>query len=142
MIHVINSFQGEYRFLSNFAAVDVILDKVVYPSVEHAYQAAKTWDHNERAQFSGSRLTAGQAKRAGSKVTMRDDWILVRLSIMRSLVEQKFEQEPFRIQLRLTADSRLAEGNTWNDTYWGICRGYGFKHLGKILMEVRDNLEK
>jgi predicted NAD-dependent protein-ADP-ribosyltransferase YbiA (DUF1768 family) len=29
------------------------------------------------------------------------------------------------------------EGNTWNDRFWGVCRGSGLNHLGRILMEVR-----
>ena len=38
----IDSFTGDYHFLSNFAASKVELDGVEYKSVEHGYQAAKT----------------------------------------------------------------------------------------------------
>ena len=37
----ITRFHGEYRFLSNFYPVKVEYDGVQYPTVEHAYQAAK-----------------------------------------------------------------------------------------------------
>ena len=39
---VIDSFQGEYRFLSNFWPCVVEYEGTEYPSVENAYQAAKT----------------------------------------------------------------------------------------------------
>jgi hypothetical protein len=32
------------------------------------------------------------------------------------------------------------KGNTWNDTVWGICRGVGQNHLGRILMKVRAEI--
>lgn len=41
---VIDRFSGEYRFLSNFYLAEVELDGEVYPTVEHAFQAAKSPD--------------------------------------------------------------------------------------------------
>jgi predicted NAD-dependent protein-ADP-ribosyltransferase YbiA (DUF1768 family) len=41
------SFDGKYEFLSNFAPVTIHFDGHEYPSVEHAYQAAKTVKDNE-----------------------------------------------------------------------------------------------
>ena len=34
------------------------------------------------------------------------------------------------------------EGNNWNDTFWGVCRGKGRNELGKVLMKVRSELSK
>jgi len=34
----------------------------------------------------------------------------------------------------------LIEGNTWGDTYWGVCRGRGSNNLGKLLMKIREVL--
>lgn len=42
MSNVIDSFSGNYRFLSNFWPCVVTLDDQQYTSTEHAYQAAKT----------------------------------------------------------------------------------------------------
>ena len=44
----IGEFQGEYRFLSNFWPAPVEFEGITYPSVEHAYQSAKTMDMAER----------------------------------------------------------------------------------------------
>ena len=40
-----------------------------------------------------------------------------------------------------TGDQELIEGNYWNDTYWGVCKGVGQNKLGKILMRVREELK-
>ena len=69
---MIDSFSGEYRFLSNFYQAEVEFEGMMYPSTEHAYQAAKTLDLKSRAMFQGG--TAGQAKRLGQVIILRDDW--------------------------------------------------------------------
>lgn len=45
---MISEFKGESRFLSNFFAVPIMYEGVEYPSVEHAFQAAKSLDPEER----------------------------------------------------------------------------------------------
>ena len=42
MSAAIDSVSGAHAFLSNFHPAPVVLDGVTYPSVEHAFQAAKT----------------------------------------------------------------------------------------------------
>jgi len=59
---------------------------------------------------------------------------------MEELLKLKFSQHYFRQQLIDTGDEELVESNTWNDTYWGVCRGIGQNHLGKLLMKVRSKL--
>lgn len=141
----IDRFIGAYRYLSNFYLTPVVYEEDMYPSVEHAYQAAKTLDPRERDYFTRP-VPPGAAKRAGRQVTIRSDWELKKVDIMFDLVKQKFEAEPLRSQLLSTGDAELVEGNTWHDEFWGICscprHGRGQNHLGKILMDVRDELKK
>jgi len=40
----IDRFRRGYRFLSNFHPCEVEMDGETYPSVEHAYQTAKSLD--------------------------------------------------------------------------------------------------
>lgn len=133
----IRSFMGPYRFLSNFWLAEVSLDGVVYPSVEHAYVAAKTLDLGVRAAIAEVD-TPGKVKRMGRKLVLRDDWEDVKLQVMEDLLRQKFAPgTALRTQLDLTGSSHLEEGNTWGDTFWGVCRGVGENHLGKLLMKIR-----
>lgn len=135
----ITEFSGEYRFLSNFWPAPVMLDGVVYPTVEHAYQAAKSTDYTVRNTILKC-WNATQAKAYGRRVKIRDDWESVKLDIMADLVWLKFQEPTLRRQLVDTAGHYLIEGNTWGDTFWGVCRGVGQNHLGRILMNVREHL--
>ena len=135
---MISSFRDEYFFLSNFYPVEIKLDGIVYPNAEAAFQARKTLDVEERRNFSMLKNPV-QAKRLGRKVKLRDDWEEVKLDIMTEVVSQKFLQHPHLIEMLLqTGDEELVEGNKWGDRFWGVCKGKGENHLGKILMKIRD----
>jgi predicted NAD-dependent protein-ADP-ribosyltransferase YbiA (DUF1768 family) len=57
------------------------------------------------------------------------------------MVRLKFStHQELRERLLATGEAELIEGNTWNDTFWGVCKGEGQNWLGKILMEVRKEL--
>lgn len=73
-------------------------------------------------------------------MSLRGDWEQVKVDLMRTFVRKKFENPFLRPMLLTTGDAELVEGNTWNDTFWGVCRGAGHNWLGKILMEVRDEI--
>ena len=136
----ISDFRGGFKFLSNFYIADVSYDGVTYPSTEHAYQAAKTTDALERQKVLTT-PTCFKAKRMGMQVTLRPDWDAIKLGIMEDLIRQKFTRhQDLREQLLATGTKELVEGNTWGDTYWGVCNGKGQNQLGKILMKVRSEL--
>ena len=140
------SFHGRYRFLSNFfpspftsgyPEVLEIPGTFKFPTVEHAYQSSKpTLPIEQRAIRLAE--TPGAAKRMGRKSQARPDWDDVKIEVMRYFVEKKFEQnKDLRVMLLSTGPAELVEGNTWNDTFWGVCNGRGENHLGKILADVR-----
>jgi ribA/ribD-fused uncharacterized protein len=135
----IKGFSGEFSWLSNFTAVEVEFDGDVFPSVEHAYVAAKTFDPVLRKQIKS--LPANKAKRFGSKITLIPDWDIIKLEVMMDLLRQKFKQEPFRSLLLATGDAYIEETNWWKDTFWGVCNGVGRNHLGKMIMEIRKELQ-
>lgn len=141
MAKQITSFKDEYAFLSNFYPVIIEFEGDLYGTLEHAYHAAKTTNLEERAKVRTA-ATPGKAKYAGKRVTLRPDWESVKLQIMENLLRQKFSIQPFKLQLLCTKDAELVEGNTWNDTFYGVCRGKGLNHLGKLLMKIRDELKK
>lgn len=133
-------FQGENRWLSNFWPVFVELDGVTFPSIENAYQAAKTFPEN-REDFVW--CTAGQSKRLGRKVPMRPEWDEIKIKVMSDLIKQKFKiGSPLAKKLIATGSVNIVEGNTWGDCFWGVCNGKGNNHLGKLLMEQRNFLQE
>lgn len=137
----IDRFSGAYAVLSNFYPSVVRLDGVEYPSVEHAYQAAKTFNLREREGIRRA-PKPGTAKALGRMVRLRVDWEDVKLKVMKDLVRQKFQGAKAQAMLMATGDAVLIEGNYWNDTFWGICNGKGENHLGRILMEVRAEIRR
>ncbi len=132
----IDSFRGNFRWLSNFWPCSVVLDGVVYPSVENAYQAAKF--HSSARQVFVD-VTAGQAKRLARTMCVRNEWESVKISVMTDLIAQKFSRGSHLAEmLLLTGFMEIVEGNTWGDHFWGVCAGRGENRLGRIIMDRRD----
>ena len=140
-------FRGINYFLSNFYLHDMVVNDRLSKTVEHAYQAAKTTNKLfiDQIYNSGS---PNDAKRIGKKVKLRNDWDEIKLSIMEGLLRIKFSDETLRKMLISTEDAFLEEGNTWHDNYWGNCNCLdcvsikGENHLGKLLMEIREEKHK
>ena len=132
------SFRKEFYFLSNFYSARILWEGMFYPTVEHAYQAAKSNLSSERHTIKNAR-TPGEAKRLGRRVkSLSKDWNANRIGIMQELIWLKFMHLQLREWLLATGDAELIEGNSWGDTFWGQCPiGYGENHLGRILMETR-----
>ncbi len=137
-VATIDSFSGDYRFLSNFWPCKVRMpDGILYPSVEHAYQASKTDDR--RLRFRVSRLsTAGEAKRFGRSLSLAPGGTTTRVDVMRTALRVKFSNPTLLAMLISTRPANLVEGNHWGDTFWGVCGGVGQNQLGRLLMEIRD----
>ena len=136
----IDRFTGDHAFLSNFHPSPIEVDGIVYATVEHAFQAAKTFDTAEKQTLAAAD-TPSKVKRMGRKVQLRPDWEQVKVGIMEAFVRLKFTAHAdLRTKLLATDDAELVEGNNWNDRFWGVCRGKGQNELGKILMKVRAEL--
>lgn len=139
----ISEFSGKYRFLSNFWPVVVGFEGNWYPSVEHAYQAAKFDDPIWRVLLRDT-AEPGRAKHIANKYPARAGFFEQRLAIMEHLLRQKFQPGSELARLLLdTKDALLEEGNRWGDRYWGKClrTGQGENQLGLLLMKIRLDLE-
>ncbi len=136
----ITSFHGAHFFLSNFSASPIVLDDLTYPTVEHAFQAAKKLDPAERQSILDA-PTPAAAKGLGRQGSLRADWEQVKFDLMHTLLQQKFAQPELRQALLDTGDAELIEGNTWGDRVWGcvLVKGQwvGKNQLGILLMRVR-----
>ena len=121
----------DYDFLSNFHPVPIKWAGKIWPTTEHAYQAAKTHDVKYQERIRKAR-NPGLAKALGQqhsfklhRVEMRSDWETVKYDIMLELLRIKFHIPAMRRRLIATGNAKLVEGNTWNDTCWGVCNGVG-----------------
>jgi ribA/ribD-fused uncharacterized protein len=140
---VVWQFRDRYAWLSNFAPVEIEVDGIVYPSVEHAYQACKCDDVGWKNFCSDKRNSAASVKKNGRKVSLIPNWDSKRLDIMKSLINKKFDQEPYRSLLIETGNTILIEGNNWGDTFYGVSlkSRKGHNHLGRLIMSKREELK-
>ncbi len=139
----ITVFAGAHSFLSNFYPCRIKFAGVEFRSLEHAYQAAKTYNPWEHLRIAGM-PTAKEAKQYGGRnLRPEDDWDNRRIEVMRLLIARKFKRNSdLAQQLLNTEDALLIEGNWWGDVFWGKCRGKGKNMLGKLLMRRRRKLNQ
>lgn len=142
---VISSFDGEFRFLSNFYGLPIEYEGISFKNNEAAFQAMKTLDKNKRLEI--SQMPPNLAKRAGRTVKLREDWNDIRLQIMLDINRIKYSNEYLKKKLLATGDAELIEGNYWHDNFWGNCSCQkcvnikGENNLGKILMQIREEIK-
>lgn len=152
-IKTIERFRDEHHFLSNFWMAPVMHDGILYPSAEHAYQAAKFKDRKYRETIAALEKPV-EAKIAGQsrKYEIYDCWFMGRdFLAMHRIVEDKFTRNSdLGRELMATKNALLIEGNHWHDNHWGHCvceachdkrNGLpGENKLGLTLMVVRSTL--
>lgn len=144
MPDVINFYRvsGDFGCFSNFAPYPIQVDGKQWPTSEHYFQAQKFEDreHQEAIRKTKSPMIAARMGRDRKK-PLRHDWESVKVEVMRRAVRAKFTQHEdiYRILLS-TGDARIVE-HTENDSYWGDGGdGSGKNMLGRILMEIREQL--
>lgn len=140
---MITSFKDEYFFLSNFSESPINIQGIVFPTVEHYFQAMKATCYEDFLKVANT-ATPSEAKKLGRKIDKREDWDDIKDQIMEYAVFKKFENDPLRSKLLATGDVELIEGNWWGDEYWGVSSktNQGLNKLGKILMKVRSYLRQ
>lgn len=134
----IDSFRGEYHFLSNFYETPVCVYGIKYPNAEAAFQAQKCVLPEEAEAF--KTMSPQMAKRYGRMVQLKPNWEQIKDSVMLTVVRAKFKNPVLKDLLLNTGAAELIEGNCWGDTYWGVCNGKGKNRLGEILMTVRTEI--
>lgn len=133
-----------YKFpFSNFQSVNIETEEGTFPSVENYFQAMKTFDEDKRQRFTA--MSPKEARDVGKSLSIRNDWEEVKNDIMMHALRKKFETPRFNMQLKQTGNDELIEWNLWHDNEWGVCycnkcRGKGKNKLGKMLMELREEM--
>lgn len=134
-----NSTHPVYGWLSNFEPVRIGFEGAVYPSVEAAYQAAKTDQPALRKQFEN--CPPVEARKRGRSLPMRKGFDQEKELVMLQLLREKFgKHEVWKRFLLNTGNHRLVHEAKW-DSYWGNGPdGFGKNRLGHLIMQVRFEL--
>ena len=137
------STKDAYGCFSNFAAYPFRLNNKVWKTSEHYFQAQKFagTEHEEELRLVESPMVVARMGR-DRKRPLRKDWETVKDDIMREALRAKFTQNDELKKILLeTGDAELVE-HTANDRYWGDGGdGSGRNMLGKLLMELREQLK-
>ena len=134
---------GEYGFLSNLYPCQVAFEGRTFESSEAAYQFGKPKDPSIAEWIVSApkpRLVA-VAAHALLPYDVKTNWTLMKVGRMNRVVRAKFTQNPeLAGKLRATRDAILVEASK-TDSFWGAGRnGGGENRLGKVLMNVREEL--
>lgn len=138
------STADEWGEFSNFAPYPIRLDGATWPTSEHYFQAQKFVDAAARAKVRKARSPLEAARLGRSrKEKLRRDWESVKVGVMRKAVAAKFQQHASLRALLLSTESAKIVERTELDDYWGEGGdGRGANMLGRILMQVRDELRR
>ncbi len=141
-IYFYRHHEKPYGCFSNFSAHGFELDGFWWPTSEHYFQAQKfpNTPYAEQIRAAKSPMLAARLGRS-RKQPIRADWAEVKDDIMRRAVLCKFRaNKDIKNALISTGDTNLVE-NAPGDYYWGCgADGTGLNMLGRILMEVRQQL--
>lgn len=136
------STRAAYGEFSNFSPHPIALKGKRWPTSEHYFQAQKFAGTEHEGAVLRAR-SPGEAARIGRdrKRPLRRDWESIKDDIMREAVRAKFRQHDDLRELLLGTEDAILVEHTANDSYWGDGGdGRGKNRLGRILMEIRDEL--
>lgn len=148
-------YTGKWYCFDNFSSFTVKWRNKLYPTAEHAYQAAKFMDDDwvwirmegeitPIAEIIRVAVSAHEAKKLGNSPIYHDyiwdGWDDERkLSVMEEILRAKLAQHPY-VERKL-AESKgyliIEDSNT--DRFWGHGANWdGHNHLGRLWMKIRD----
>ena len=123
---------GKYKALTNSYPSMIVVEGISYPTLEHAFQAAKLTDTETKVLISKAKLP-DVSSLVGEGFT-RPNWKEIQWATMYQLMKLKFESNPTLASLlQDTGDRRLVFENR-------NLRAVRRDKLGTILMKVRGEL--
>tara|TARA_R110002020_G_scaffold25136_1_gene81911 strand:- start:1280 stop:1684 length:405 start_codon:yes stop_codon:yes gene_type:complete len=117
--------KGPYKCLGNSYSATIMVEGITYPSVEHAFQAAKVSDRAIKFQISKASLS--EVRNLLEDIWVRPNWNDVKYATLHQLVKLKFESNKELAKVLMGTGTKLLGGKTEAE-------------LGSILMKVRSEL--
>ena len=138
-----------YIYFSPYTSHAILLDGVTYPTVEHAYQCERYTDKKiiEEIRKATSPVKAWEVSTKYKHLQIPEfKNESYKLKIMKMLMTLKAEQhEEVRKALKDSGDLEIVKRVVTyppGDGFWDIGEdGKGLNHIGKIWMEIRENIK-
>ncbi|WP_328907742.1 NADAR family protein [Streptomyces sp. NBC_00234] len=125
--------------LRNDYPAPITVEKVVYPSVAHAYWALSVTQPEVRSAITAAD-TAAAAHELAAATARREGWEHVRAAVMTSLLRTKYDQHPELAETLLATDDATLIYDDTTSAFWGDNGGHGRNWTGRLLELVRSEL--
>jgi ribA/ribD-fused uncharacterized protein len=137
----IRFYTPKFYVFNNFSAHAIEFRGKLYPTCEHAYQAAKCTDPQGQEAIRNARSPL-EAKRLANetyKAARDPDWGNKKVAVVEEVLRAKLAQHlEAKEALRESGNEDIVEDSP-TDYFWGIgADGSGQNVLGKLWMKLRD----
>jgi predicted NAD-dependent protein-ADP-ribosyltransferase YbiA (DUF1768 family) len=128
---------GDLAWLRSDYRQNIVVGGITFPTLEHAYQAAKTKDRAIKQQIADTD-SVREARKIGRSCPMADDFD--RQSVMERLQRLKFSDKELGLQLAKTGSAEIImEGY---NNFWGTGDDDNGQNVqGEILETIRSELQ-
>jgi ribA/ribD-fused uncharacterized protein len=137
----INFYTPKFYVFNNFSAHAIEFRGKLYPTSEHAYQAAKCTDPQGQEAIRNARspLQAKILANETYKAARDPDWGSKKVAIVEEILRAKLAQhQEAQEALRESGHEDIVEDSP-TDYFWGVgADGSGQNMLGKLWMKIRD----
>jgi ribA/ribD-fused uncharacterized protein len=137
----IRFYTPEFYVFNNFSAHAIEFRGRLYPTCEHAYQAAKCADPEgqEAIRNAHSPLEAKRLSNETYRAARDPYWGNKKIAVVEEILRAKLAQHPEAQEaLRKSGDEEIVEDSP-TDYFWGAgADGSGQNMLGKLWMKIRD----
>lgn len=141
---IIGFYEREFYPFSNFSSFQVRWKGRLWPTSEHAYQAAHFFKTApklvEKICKAKSAHEAFEIANANADKD-RKDWKDKKLAIMEDIVRHKLKQNPYVMRKLLQTGKKYLVEDSPKDAFWGWGpKRNGRNELGKIWMKLRSEI--
>jgi ribA/ribD-fused uncharacterized protein len=137
----ITFYTPDFYVFNNFSPHAIEYRGLLYPTAEHAYQAAKCTDPDGKDAIRRARSPI-LAKRLANEIYRVDrdpEWSSKKLAVVEEILRAKLAQHPeAQAALQASGSEDIVEDSP-TDYFWGAgADGSGLNMLGKLWMKIRD----
>jgi len=140
----IRFYTPRFYVFNNFSAHAIEFEGKLYPTAEHAYQAAKCTDPRGQEEIRNARspLYAKEISNGTYRSARDADWDSKKLDVVEAILRAKLAQhQEARGALRDSGDEEIIEDSP-TDYFWGVgADGTGRNMLGRLWMKLRQEFE-
>ena len=144
--NVASFYEREFYVFSNFSSFQVFYRGRLWPTSEHAYQAARfsgVCSELEEKCFQARSAHEAYRLMQANRDKERPNWMEEKPAVMYEICRAKLEQNPYVKQKLLETQEALIVEDSPFDSFWGWGpEKNGRNELGKVWMRLRDEMKE